>query len=117
MKNGVYKKLVCSQKTEAATGGVLLEKEFLETSKNSQKNTYVRVSFLIKLQAEACNFIKRESLAQVFFSEFAKFLRTPPGDCFCSQLTLSCIMLKNGQTYFKNLVVFVYTIEPTDPFP
>ena len=49
MKNGVYKKLVCSQKTEAATGGVLLEKEFLETSKNSQKNTYVRVSFLIKL--------------------------------------------------------------------
>ena len=62
-------------------------------------------------------FFKRESLAQVFFSEFAKFLRTPPGDCFCSQLTLSCIMLKNGQTYFKNLVVFVYTIEPRDPFP
>ena len=35
--------------SEAATGGVLLEKVFLEISRNSQKNT----SFLIKFQAEA----------------------------------------------------------------
>ena len=34
-------------KTEAATGGVLQEKVFLEIS---QENTCVRVSFLIKLQ-------------------------------------------------------------------
>ena len=33
-----------------ATGGVLLEKVFLEISQNSQENTCARVSFLIKLQ-------------------------------------------------------------------
>ena len=36
---------------EAATAGVLLKKVFLEISQNSQENTCVRVSFLIKLQA------------------------------------------------------------------
>ena len=39
---------------KAATGGVLQEKMFLEISQNSQKNTCVRVSYLIKLQASAC---------------------------------------------------------------
>ena len=37
--------------SEAATGGVLQEKVFLEISLNSQENTCARVSFLIKLQA------------------------------------------------------------------
>ena len=32
--------------------------------------TPVPVSFLIKLQAEVCNFIKKETLAQVFSCEF-----------------------------------------------
>ena len=36
---------------EAAAGGVLLEKVFLDISQNSQENTCVRVPFLIKLQA------------------------------------------------------------------
>ena len=36
---------------EAATRGVLCKKVFLEISQNSQENTCVRVSFLIKLQA------------------------------------------------------------------
>ena len=38
---------------EAATGDVLWEKVFLEISQNSQENTCVGVSFLIKLQASA----------------------------------------------------------------
>ena len=42
---------------------------FFEISHNSQENTCVRVSFLIKLQAEACNIIKKEALAQVFSCE------------------------------------------------
>ena len=37
--------------SEAATRDVLLKKVFLEISQNSQENTCVRVSFLIKLQA------------------------------------------------------------------
>ena len=47
-----------------------VNKVFLEISQNSQENSCIRVSFLIKLQAEACNFIKKETLAQVFSCEF-----------------------------------------------
>ena len=38
-------------------------------SQNSLENTCARASFLIKLP-EACNFIKEETLAQVFSCEF-----------------------------------------------
>ena len=43
---------------------------FLEISQNSQENTCARVSFSIKLQASACNFIKKETLAQMFYCEY-----------------------------------------------
>ena len=33
--------------------------------------------FLLKLQAEACHFIKKETVAQMFRVNFVKFLRTP----------------------------------------
>ena len=47
-----------------------VKKVFLEISQNSQENTCARDSFLIKFQA--CNFIKKESLAQVFSCEFCE---------------------------------------------
>ena len=52
-------------------------KVFLEISQNLQKN-----------RPQACNFVIKETLAQVFPVNFAKFLRTrfyrtPPDDCFC----------------------------------
>ena len=47
----------------------------LEISQNSRENTCARVSFLIKLQAEVCNFIKKEILAQVFYCEFCEISR------------------------------------------
>ena len=62
---------------------LLCKKVLLEISQNSQENTCARVSFLIKLKAKACNFIKKETLAQVFSREFFKiskntfFHRTP----------------------------------------
>ena len=55
---------------------------FLEISQNPQENTCARDSFLIKSQA--CNFIKKEALAQVFSCEFCEIskntfsYRTPP---------------------------------------
>ena len=49
---------------------------FFEISQNSQENACARVSSLIKLQA-ACNIIKKETLPQVFSSEFSKFRGTP----------------------------------------
>ena len=55
----------------------------LKVSQNSQENTIARVSFLIKLQAEAWNFIEKETmelykkgiLAEVFYSEFCKIFK------------------------------------------
>ena len=49
-----------------------VKKLFLDIPQNSQENTCARVSFLIKLQAETCNFIKKEPLAQVFSCEFCE---------------------------------------------
>ena len=45
---------------------------FLEISQNSQENTCARVSFLIKFQAWAYNFIKKETVPQVFSREFCE---------------------------------------------
>ena len=81
---------------------VFCKKVFLEILQNSQENTCARVSFLIKSQAQACNFIniiKKDSLAQVFSCEFCKISknnvsdRTPLGACFC--------MLSFGRTFFE----------------
>ena len=46
---------------------------FLETWQNLPQNTCARVSLLIKLQA--CNFIERETLAQVFCCEFCEIFK------------------------------------------
>ena len=57
--------------TEAVARRCSVKKAFLEISQNSQENT------------EACNFIKKETLAQVFSCEFCEiskntfFHRTP----------------------------------------
>ena len=68
--------------TEAVAQRCSVEKVFLEISQNSQENTCARVSFL-----KACNFIKNETLAQVFSSEFCgisenTFFYRTPGGCF-----------------------------------
>ena len=47
---------------------------FLKISQNSQENTRARISLLIKLP-EACNFIKKETLAQVFSFEFCEIFK------------------------------------------
>ena len=71
------------QMTETVAQRYSVKKMFLEISQNSQQNTCARVS-LSNLQAEACNFIKKETLAQVFSSEFCEVSKntfsygTPP---------------------------------------
>ena len=42
-------------------------------AKFTGKHTYAKVSLLTKLLAQACTFIKKETLAQVFSSEFCEF--------------------------------------------
>ena len=45
---------------------------YLKILQNSQENTCAWDSFLIKLQASACNFIKQETLEKVFSCEFCE---------------------------------------------
>ena len=47
---------------------VFYKKLFLKISQNLQENNCARVSFVLK----ACNFIKKEALAQVFSWEFCE---------------------------------------------
>ena len=67
---------------EAGVQTCSVKKVFLEISQNSQENTCARASFLI-VAGGACNFIKKETLAQVFSCEFCEiskntfFYRTP----------------------------------------
>ena len=70
--------------TEAVARRCFIKKVFLEILQDSQENTCARFSFLLKLKASGLqlyqkrdNFIKKETLAQVFSLNFAKFLRTP----------------------------------------
>ena len=58
---------------EIATRGVLCKTVFLNNWQNLQKNTYSKVSFLIKLQAEGYNFSIKETLKQVFSYTFTPF--------------------------------------------
>ena len=54
---------------------MFLKKVFLKIPENSQENTCARGSFLIKLQVSACNFIKKETLAQVLSCEFSEIFK------------------------------------------
>ena len=47
----------------------------LKITQNSQESISVRVSFLIRLQVKACNFIKKETLTQVFSCEFGEIFK------------------------------------------
>ena len=69
--------------SEGVTQRCSVKKEFLEISQNSQENTCARIK-VAALRPEACNVIKKETLAQVFSCEFCQmskntfFYRTHP---------------------------------------
>ena len=65
----------CSSEAVAQRSPVI--KVFLEILQNLLENTCAKASLLIKLQANVGNFIYKETLAQVFPVNFAKFLKTP----------------------------------------
>ena len=62
-----FQKIVPIHFLEAVVQTFSVKKVLLEISQNSQENSSATVSFLIKLQAWACNFIKkRDSDTDVF---------------------------------------------------
>ena len=77
-----------------------------------RKLMWIVVKYL--LQTKDCNFIKKETLAQVFSWEFCKIskntfsYRTPLNDCFCSY---------NQMTFgYKSLLIFRPKIRNKPPY-
>ena len=68
----IWVTLLSRKSSKAATKGILQEKISSKIWQNSRENICTRVSFLIKFQTSACNFIKKEALTQVFSSEFCE---------------------------------------------
>ena len=52
------------------------KKVLLKIFQNSQENTCAIVSFLIKLQADVCKFINKETMPQVFSFELCEFIKS-----------------------------------------
>ena len=63
---------------EAVAQRCSVKKRFLDISQNSQENTCSRISFLIKLKT--CNFIKKETLTQVFSCELCEISKNTPSE-------------------------------------
>ena len=102
--------------TRSSRQGCSMKKVFLEILQNSQENTCARVSFLIKLQTSACNFIEKQALAQVVFLRIVwnfqeqLFTQNTSGGCFWNacihkvikkSLKTQTIKINNAKTNFK----------------
>ena len=103
--------LVIMVNTEAATRGVLIKKVFLEISQDSQENTCVRVSFLIKKRP--AHLLKKRPWHRCFPVNFVKLLKTPFLTEHIRWLLLSIGIdlmhwtWKSPMVYWKNFIEFV----------
>ena len=84
---------------------------FLNISQNSQEKTCARVSFLIKLKAEACNFVKKRLWHRYFPVHFAKFLRKPFLQNICEQKTFQQVW-RNWAKNSRNLKHLKHLFQP-----
>ena len=64
------------------------KKLFLKVLQYSQENSYVGISFLIKMQVFRASALLEETQTQVFFANIEKFLRTPILKNICKRLLL-----------------------------
>ena len=89
---------------EAVTGGVLLEKVFLGILQNSQEKYLCHSLFFTK----ACNFMKKETLAQAFSCEFCDICNNI---FFTEDLraTVSNMVLNMAQIVLKQFNIFFYS--------
>ena len=60
-----------------------VQKQSSRGLQNLQEDNCARAYLLIKLQAEACNFIKKEALAQMFSIEFCETFSSEFSSFFC----------------------------------
>ena len=78
----IHRIKLINSKAEAVVQRCSVTQVFLKISQNSQGKTFARVSLTIKLQAQVCNFIKKDALAQVFSCEFCLISKNASGGCF-----------------------------------
>ena len=97
-------------KAEAVVRKCSVKTVFSEISQNSQESTCAGVSFL---QPQACNFIKIESLTQVFSCEICEHLskqtllyRTPPVAAFVKACNFTKKRLRCGVFFVNFLEIF-----------
>ena len=76
-----------------------VKKVFLEISQNSQENTCARVSILIKL-----NFIKKETLAQVFSFDFCEISK----NTFFTEHVWATASLMNWFYYYLSIYFYFW---------
>ena len=86
---------------EAVVQRCSVKKLFLEISQNSQENTCTRASFFTK-RHEAWNFIKKETLAQVFSYEFYEISKNT--FFYRTHLVAASVFKKSEFTYVSFLV-------------
>ena len=78
-----------------------IKKGFLKISQNSQENTLARVSFIIKMQAEASNFIKKETLILVLSFEICEIFKNTYFEEYVRWLLLFTINNENWKYFSK----------------
>ena len=92
--------------SEAATGGVLIEKGILKILQNLRENTSARVSFSIKLQTEACNFVKKKRLWQSKILDEENILKYRIYDyslILCSQKKIALFVFRNFNSFMPGV--------------
>ena len=104
---------------EAVAWRCSVKKVFLDILQNSQKNSCARVSFSIKLQAEACNFIKKRLWDRCFpvnFAETAILLKqtlaqmSPCEFCGISRINFSYKIPLVAASGFTRKVFFINSV-------
>ena len=91
-----------------------MKKVFLKVSQNSQESTCARVSFIIKLQTQGCNFIKKETLTQVLSCEwFYKICKKTPPRNFLTKPhpTTTSGVVFNNRFPFKNFLFMICLLQ------
>ena len=81
-------------KAEAATRAVLRKKVFLKISQNSQKSTFARDC------PQVCNFIRKETLAQVFSCEFREISKNTFFTEYFRTTAFTNVFLRTVETLF-----------------
>ena len=86
---------------------------FLEISQNSQENTCARIIFNKVADLRPATLLKRRLWHRCFPVNFVKFLKTPPGDCFCEGTCIHTIFqpVHNPSLHFLFVFCFVVFLE------